>query len=76
MWVRVEDPSGATIPDAQIIVLSGSDVLGEVQADSKGLALIKLCAGPGELKLDRVGRRALPPPSRTSRFRHAANRRR
>lgn len=42
VWVRVEDPSGATIPGAQIIVLSGSDVLGEFTADAKGLTLISL----------------------------------
>lgn len=42
VWVRVEDPSGATIPGAQVIVLSGSDVLGEFSADAKGLALISL----------------------------------
>ena len=42
VWVRVEDPSGATIPGAQIIVLSGSDVLGEFTADAKGLALVSV----------------------------------
>jgi hypothetical protein len=42
VWVRVEDPSGATIPRAEIIVMSGSDVLGEIQADNKGLALATL----------------------------------
>ena len=42
VWVRVEDPSGATIPGAQIIVLSGADVLGEFTADAKGLALVSL----------------------------------
>lgn len=42
VWVRVEDPSGATIPGAQILVLSGSDVLGEFTADAKGLALVSL----------------------------------
>ncbi len=44
MWIRVEDPSGATIPGAQVIVLDGSDVLGEFTADSKGLALVPLGA--------------------------------
>src|SRR5918995_4632319 len=42
VWVRVEDPSGATIPGAQVVVLSGSDVLGEFTADPRGLALISL----------------------------------
>src|SRR6266511_5940436 len=44
VWIRVEDPSGATIPAAQIIVMSGSDVVGEFTADNRGLALIKLGA--------------------------------
>ena len=38
--LRVEDPSGATIPNAQIIVLSGSDVIVEQNADLRGLATI------------------------------------
>jgi hypothetical protein len=42
LWIRVEDPSGATIPGAQLIVLAGSDVVADVTADAKGLALIKL----------------------------------
>jgi hypothetical protein len=42
VWVRVEDPSGATIPGALIIVLSGSDVISELAADNKGLALVSL----------------------------------
>src|ERR671912_2172114 len=42
VWVRVEDPSGATIPGAQVIVLSGSDFLGELTADNRGLALATL----------------------------------
>jgi hypothetical protein len=50
VWVRVEDPSGATIPEAQIIVVSGSDILGEYVADMKGLALVKLGAAR-EIKL-------------------------
>jgi len=40
--VRVEDPSGATIPSAQIIVLAGSDVVAEQNADAFGLALITI----------------------------------
>jgi hypothetical protein len=44
VWVRVEDPSGATIPAAEIIVMSGSDVLDELKADGKGLALVTLGA--------------------------------
>src|SRR5262245_18641303 len=40
--IRVEDPSGATIPGAQIIVLSGSTVLVEQAADSRGLATINV----------------------------------
>jgi hypothetical protein len=38
--VRVEDPSGATIPNAQIIVLAASDVVAEQPADGRGLATI------------------------------------
>lgn len=40
--VRVEDPSGATIPNAQIIVLAGSDVVAEQNADGRGLATINV----------------------------------
>jgi Carboxypeptidase regulatory-like domain len=40
LTVRVEDPSGATIPNASIIVLSGSDLLTEQTADAKGIAVI------------------------------------
>jgi Carboxypeptidase regulatory-like domain len=40
--IRVEDPSGATIPNAQIIVLSGSDVMAQQNADSRGLASISI----------------------------------
>jgi hypothetical protein len=40
--VRVEDPSGATIPGAQIIVLAGSDVIAEQLADASGLANISI----------------------------------
>jgi hypothetical protein len=40
--VRVEDPSGATIPHAQIIVLSGSDLIAEQEADARGLATINV----------------------------------
>jgi hypothetical protein len=50
VWVRVEDPSGATIPGAQIIVMAGPDVLGELTADGKGLALVKLGAA-SDIKL-------------------------
>jgi hypothetical protein len=42
--VRVEDPSGATIPNAQIIVLAGSDVVTEQNADGRGLATIAVGA--------------------------------
>ena len=38
--VRVEDPSGATIPNAQIIVLADSDVVSETSADARGLVTI------------------------------------
>jgi hypothetical protein len=44
VWVRVEDPSGATVPGAQIIVMAASDVLGELTADATGLALANLGA--------------------------------
>ncbi len=40
--VRVEDPSGATIPNAQIIVLAGSDLVAEQAADARGLATINV----------------------------------
>ena len=40
--VRVEDPSGATIPDAQIIVLSDSTVIVEQRTDGRGLATINV----------------------------------
>lgn len=40
--VRVEDPSGATIPNAAIIVLSGSDLITEENADAKGIAVINV----------------------------------
>ena len=42
LTVRVEDPSGATIPRASIIVLGGSDVLAETAADATGIAVIEL----------------------------------
>jgi hypothetical protein len=42
LLVRVEDPSGATIPRASIIVLADSAVLTEVQADGRGLAMIPI----------------------------------
>ena len=42
MSVRVEDPSGATIPTAQIIVLAGADVIAEQNADGRGLATINV----------------------------------
>jgi hypothetical protein len=41
VWVRVEDPSGATIPGAEIIVLSGGDLLTELTTDDTGLALLE-----------------------------------
>jgi hypothetical protein len=40
--VRVEDPSGATIPNAQIIVLAGPDLITEQNADGRGLATINV----------------------------------
>jgi Carboxypeptidase regulatory-like domain len=40
--VRVEDPSGATIPNAQIIVLAGADVIAGQNADGRGLATINV----------------------------------
>jgi hypothetical protein len=48
--VRVEDPSGATIPNASIIVLADSDVLAEQNADDRGLAVIGI-RGAQNLKL-------------------------
>jgi hypothetical protein len=42
LQVRVEDPSGATIPGAAIIVLAGSDLVADVTADPKGLATINI----------------------------------
>jgi hypothetical protein len=38
LQVRVEDPSGATIPYAQIIALGESGVITELEADNRGLA--------------------------------------
>jgi hypothetical protein len=40
--VRVEDPSGATIPRAHVIVLSGSELVAETSADASGLATVAL----------------------------------
>jgi hypothetical protein len=40
LTVLVTDPSGATIPGAAIIVLAGSDLIAEQEADAKGVALI------------------------------------
>jgi hypothetical protein len=40
--VRVEDPSGATIPSAQIIVLAGSDLVSELATDARGLATVNI----------------------------------
>lgn len=40
--IRVEDPSGATIPGASIIVLAGSELITEQSADGRGLATIPL----------------------------------
>jgi hypothetical protein len=42
LTVLVTDPSGATIPGASIIVLAGSDLIAEQEADAKGVALITL----------------------------------
>jgi hypothetical protein len=42
LTVRVEDPSGATIPNASIIVLAESDVLAEQNADGRGIAVIPI----------------------------------
>ena len=36
------DPSGATIPNASIIVLAGSDLVTEQNADAKGVAVINV----------------------------------
>jgi hypothetical protein len=44
--VRVEDPSGATIPNAEIIVLAGSDLVAEQAADGRGLATINVRQSP------------------------------
>ncbi len=38
--VRVEDPSGATIPQARLIVLEDSELVAELEADGRGLATI------------------------------------
>lgn len=40
--IRVEDPSGATIPNAQIIILADSDVITELSADGRGLATVSV----------------------------------
>jgi hypothetical protein len=40
LQIRVEDPSGATIPGAQIIALGPSGVIAEQDADDRGLAAI------------------------------------
>jgi hypothetical protein len=42
LQIRVEDPSGATIPNASIIVLAGSDVLSDLTADARGLATVNI----------------------------------
>jgi hypothetical protein len=42
--VRVEDPSGATIPNAALIVLAGSDLIAEQNADARGLAIVMVGA--------------------------------
>ena len=42
LTVLVEDPSGATIPRASIIVLAGSDLLTEQTTDSTGVSQIQL----------------------------------
>jgi hypothetical protein len=42
LTVRVEDPSGATIPNAAIIVLADSEVLTEQNADARGIAVINV----------------------------------
>jgi hypothetical protein len=42
LTVLVEDPSGATIPNASIIVLAGSDLVTEQNADAKGVANINV----------------------------------
>ena len=38
--IRVEDPSGATIPNAAIIVMADSDLLAEQNADARGIAIV------------------------------------
>ena len=47
LTVLVDDPSGATIPGASIIVLAGSDLIAEQMADAKGVALITLRSTAG-----------------------------
>ena len=42
LTVLVEDPSGATIPGAAIIVLSGSDLVTEQITDVRGVAVINI----------------------------------
>ena len=42
LTVRVEDPSGATIPGASIIALADSDVVAEINADGRGLATLPI----------------------------------
>ena len=42
LTVRVEDPSGATIPNAAIIVLAESDLIAEQNADGRGMAVIPI----------------------------------
>lgn len=42
LTVRVEDPSGATIPNAGIIVLAESDLIAEQNADGRGMAVIPI----------------------------------
>ena len=61
--VRVEDPSGATIPNASIIVLSGSDLLTEQNADGKGIATINVGSATAVKQVER----ARAPGSRVSR---------
>jgi hypothetical protein len=50
LTVLVADPSGATIPNASIIVLADSELLTEISADAKGVALISV-RNHRELKL-------------------------
>jgi hypothetical protein len=42
LTVLVEDPSGATIPRASVIVLAGSDLVTEQRTDATGVAVIPL----------------------------------